>query len=210
MKGRLIFWLTKSAVRLYCSVFMKLRVHGLNNVPRRTGAIIVANHRSHLDGFLLYSLMSRMIYSFIKSDYFKNPLLGWYLKGGGGIPVKKGELRPSSIRQANRVLSEGNVLLVFPEGRINEGEGVLPFEKTFLRLCLKYGVPVVPVVIVGTENDLPDGQWLPRLSEIVVIFKQPFFFEAGVDVPNLVDSHVEGIRKVIAETMENVADEVSC
>ena len=204
MKARLIFRLTKGVVKLYCSFFMKVRVHGLNNVARRTGAIIVANHRSHLDGFLLYSFMSRMIYSFIKSDYFKNPFLRWYLKGGGGIPVKKGALRLSSIRQAQRVLREGNVLLMFPEGQINEGEGLLPFENTFLRLALKCRVPVVPTAIVGTQNAFPDGQWLPRPCEVVVVFQQPFLFESQEGAEGSIDSHVERLRKVIAQTVTSI------
>ena len=93
MNGSIIYWLTKSAVRAYCSIVTSLRVEGLQNIPRNAGAILVANHRSTLDGFLLYSLMARRIYSLINSDYFKNPILNWYLKTAGGIPVKKGEIR---------------------------------------------------------------------------------------------------------------------
>ena len=204
MKAMLIFWVTKIAVRLYCSVFVRLRVHGLSNVPRNTGAILVANHRSKLDGFLLYSLMDRMIYSFIKSDYFKNPLLRWYLRGGGGIPVKKGELRASAIREAKSALGAGGILLVFPEGQINEGERLLPFENTFVKLSLKYRVPIIPAIIVGTDQVLPDGKWLPRPSKIVVIFKEPLRFQYPSDKEDLMESHVEHVRNVVAETFKDM------
>jgi 1-acyl-sn-glycerol-3-phosphate acyltransferase len=204
MKALTIYWLTKIFVRLYCTLFVTLRVQGLENVPRSTGAIIVANHRSHLDGFLLYSLMNRMSYAFIKSDFFKKPLLRWYLSGGGGIPLRKGDVRLSAMRQAKRVLSDGHILLLFPEGRINEGIGLLPFENTFLRLALKHHVPVVPAVIVGTQNVLPEGQWFPKPCQIVIVFKQPFCIESRPGTRTAIDSQVERLRHLIEETIENV------
>ena len=204
MKGILIFGVTKLAVRLYCSVFVKLQVHGLNNLPRNSGAILVANHRSRLDGFLLYSLMDRMSYSFIKSDYFKNPFVRWYLKGGGGIPVKKGDLRLSAMRVAQSALSAGGTLLVFPEGHINEGDRLLPFENTFVKLSLKYRVPVVPAIIVGTDQVLPDGKWFPRPSRIQVIVKEPIRFNGVSESKDFIDSCVHRVRDTIEDTLKNL------
>ena len=203
MKGLLIFWLTKTAVRGYCSIVTKLRVEGLRNIPRNTGAIIVANHRSTLDGFLLYSLMKRKIYSFIKSDYFENPFLGWYLKGGGGIPIKKGGLQPTAIREAKKALRGSDILMVFPEGRVNEEASLLPFEDTFMRLSLKYHVPIIPVIIIGTEKALPDGKLFPRPSEIFVIIKEPLTFQCPLQRKDLIQSCVEQVRNVITETLKN-------
>jgi 1-acyl-sn-glycerol-3-phosphate acyltransferase len=207
MKGAFIFGVTKLALRLYCTVFLNLRVHGLGNVPRHTGAILVANHRSKLDGFLLYSLMDRMSYAFIKSDYFKNPFLRWYLKGGGGIPVKKGELRLSAIRDAKKALLAGGTLLVFPEGQINENGTVslLPFETGFMRLALKYRVPVVPAVIIGTDRSLPEGTWIPKPSWVQVIVKEPMRFDCPVDSREFLDRCVNEVRNVIGDALRKVS-----
>jgi len=206
MKGTVIFLVTKLAVRLYCWLFVKLRVHGLSNLPHDTSAIVVANHRSKFDGFLVYSLMERMIYSFIKNDYFKNPVVGWYLKGGGGIPVKKGELRVSAIREAKRALATGDILLVFPEGQVNdtETERVLPFEPTFMKLSVQHRVPVIPAVIIGTERALADGKWFPRRSEIFVIFKEPVQFHCPTSRQDDLEYHVEHVRNLIADTLRDI------
>ncbi|MEE8114772.1 MAG: lysophospholipid acyltransferase family protein, partial [Nitrososphaerales archaeon] len=69
---------------------MKLHVQGLENIPRGSGGILAVNHPSTLDALLIHSLMEKKIFTFTKSDYFENPLLRWYLRIGGGIPVKKG------------------------------------------------------------------------------------------------------------------------
>lgn len=202
LKGRVIFWFTKTVVRLYCYLFVDLRVHGYCNVPRDTGAIVVANHRSKLDGFLLYSLMDRMIYSFIKSDYFRNPVLRWYLTGGGGIPVKKGEFRPSSVRAAKTALKKGDILLIFPEGQVNEGEQLLPFGSSFVKLSLKYSVPVIPVTIIGTDQALPDGKWFPSPSRVDVIVKDPIMFHSSRQGDNSIECCVEQVRTVILDTFK--------
>jgi 1-acyl-sn-glycerol-3-phosphate acyltransferase len=193
-------------VRGYCTIVTKLRVEGLGNIPRNTGAIIVANHRSTLDGFLLYSLMEKRIYSFIKRDYFKNPILGWYLKGCGGIPIKKGELQPSAIREAKKALRGTGILMVFPEGRVNEEASLLPFEDTFMRLSLEYHIPIIPVIIIGTEKALPDGKLFPKPSEIFVIVKEPLRFQCPLHRKDLIRSCVEQVRNVIAETLKNFPD----
>ncbi len=60
MQRKAVYWLTRLAVRLYCSLFTKREVHGMENIPSHAGALLAANHRSMLDGFLLYSLAPRM------------------------------------------------------------------------------------------------------------------------------------------------------
>jgi 1-acyl-sn-glycerol-3-phosphate acyltransferase len=146
--------------------------------------------------------MQRKIYSFIKSDYFKNPLLGWYLRGGGGIPIKKGELLPSAIREAKKALRGSGILMIFPEGRVNEERSLLPFEDTFVRLSVEYRIPIIPIIIVGTDKALPDGKLFPKRSEIFVIIKEPLTFQCPVQRKDLTRSCVEQVRNVIAETLE--------
>ncbi|MCH7915422.1 MAG: 1-acyl-sn-glycerol-3-phosphate acyltransferase, partial [Deltaproteobacteria bacterium] len=61
MLDNIIYRLSKMVVRLYCSIFMKLHVQGLENIPRGSGGILAANHPSPLDAFLLHSLMKKKI-----------------------------------------------------------------------------------------------------------------------------------------------------
>lgn len=208
IKGKAIFWLTKVTVRAYCLFFLKLRVRGLEHIPRKTGGIIVANHRSMLDGFLLYSLMEGIIRPFIKGDYFKNSMLSWYLTGGGGIPVDNGQLLPSALREADHTLRGGGLILLFPEGEVNTKPGLLPFKSSFMRLSLKYKVPIIPVTIMGTEKALPDGKFFPRPSAISVVIKDPLHFHCPIGRKDLIESCVHKVRNRIMEGIKDFPEEV--
>ncbi len=201
-KSYLIFWVTKVAMRLYCLMGMRVVVEGLQHIPRRGGAILVANHRSMVDGPLLYSLMDRMIYSLIKADYFDHPWMRWYLRGGGGIPVKSGSLRLSTVKEAHRILQRGDMLLVFPEGQINEEHGLLPFNHTFMKLAMTYEVPVVSVTIVGTDRALPDAQWrwIPRPALVKIVVNQAVYYSRLGKPKWHVDASAEEVRLAILDT----------
>jgi 1-acyl-sn-glycerol-3-phosphate acyltransferase len=198
----LIFRVTKVAMKLYCLMGMRIAVEGLQHIPRRSGAILVANHRSMVDGPLLYSLMDRMIYSFIKADYFDHPWMRWYLRGGGGIPVKSGAFRLSTLKEAHRVLQRGDMLLIFPEGQINEGHGLLPFNPTFMKLAMTYEVPVVSVTIVGTDRALPDAQWrwIPRPARVKIVVNEAVYYSRLGKPKWHVDASAEEVRLAILRT----------
>jgi len=201
MLSKFICWLTKIVVRMYCIIFIKLDVQGLENIPQDSGGILAANHRSTFDGFLLFSLINKKVYALIKSDFFQNSLLCWYLKTGGGIPVKKGASRLSAMRETQGILRENNFLIVFPEGRVNPGAILLPFQNTFIGLSLKYNVPIIPIIIIGSERALARGQWIPRPAEIQVIIKEPIMFNPPSDDKDTIDLHAQQVREIIAQTL---------
>jgi len=201
MLANITYRLSEMVVRLYCTIFMKLHVQGLENIPRGSGGILAANHPSTLDAILLHSLMKKKIFTFTKSDYFENPLLRWYLRIVGGIPVKKGAFRPSALRDTERVLKGNHILMVFPEGRVNPAASLLPFQSTFIRLSLKHHVPIIPVIIIGTERALGHGQWIPRPTEIRVIIKEPIMFHHPSDSKEMIDLHAQQVRQIIAQTL---------
>ena len=202
MQRKVVYWLTRLAVRLYCFLFTKLEVQGIENIPSHAGAILVANHRSMLDGPLLYSLAPKMTHSFIRGDYFENTFFRWYLTTGGGIPVKKGGYRPSALRVTDRVFAEDGLLMVFPEGRVNPRDHLLPFESTFVRLAVRYQIPIVPVAFIGTEKARWNGTWLPHAPRICVKIQKPVTVGCSSHDKDSHERYAERIRRDIAETIE--------
>lgn len=154
---------------------MRVSVQGREHLPHHGGAILVSNHRSMIDGPLLYSLMNRTICFFAKSEYFSLPVLGWYLRKIGGIPVENGDLRLSIVKEVHDSLSHKEVLLVFPEGRINTDDSMLPFNPAFIKLAIRYGLPLIPITICGTERALPNAEWRwrPCRACVLVIVHNP-------------------------------------
>lgn len=210
LKSLLIFRLTKMLTRLYCRMGMEMLVRGTHHVPQRGPAILVANHRSMADGPLLYSLMDRMAYSFIKTEYFRQPVLRWYMRGGGGIPVQSGAVRVSAVKEAHRVLKQGQLLLIFPEGRIHVGDGVGAFAPSFMKLAVAHGVPVIPISIAGTDRALPNGQWrwIPRPARIHVTVHDPVSFPGPALDECQNASAIEAVRQTIAQSWKRSEHEV--
>jgi 1-acyl-sn-glycerol-3-phosphate acyltransferase len=175
LKSTLIFRMTQLAMRCYRGMGITVSSHHFENIPPCGGAIIVANHRSMIDGPLLYSSMNRMAYSLIKEEYFQNRFMNWYLRGGGGIPVTNDRCDFASLRLAYRHLAEGELLLIFPEGQIHYGDGVPCFHAGFVKLAMACQVPVIPITIFGTDSALPEAnwRWTPRSAHVHITAGKP-------------------------------------
>jgi 1-acyl-sn-glycerol-3-phosphate acyltransferase len=88
-----------------------------------------------------------------KKELFKNPLLGWIIRSGGSFPVNRGEGDAWALAQAGRVLDDGAILFMFPEGTRSKKKAALKRGKVgAVKLALEYQVPIVPAAIWGTEK----------------------------------------------------------
>ena len=126
---------------------MDISVRGLYNVPEKGPAILIANHPSTIDVFLIMSIINRKIYAFGKADFFIKPFNKWFLRSLGGIPVKNEKYNRHSLEEAEMLLHKNQIILIFPEGQVNSGTSLLPFKKSFLKLASKLKVPIVPIII---------------------------------------------------------------
>ncbi len=122
--------------------------------------VVVANHQSSADPFLLSSLPWDMRW-IAKVELFRAPLVGWLMKLGGDIPLQRGS--GGSVRtmmaDARATLDGGLSLMVFPEGtRSRDGE-LGQFKDGAFELAIAAGVPILPVVLDGTRTCRPKGSW---------------------------------------------------
>ena len=134
------------------------------------GVVVVANHRSVLDGPLLAVVgrrRGRQLRMLGTAGVFTAPLLGPALLSVGMVPVKR---RTASARAAlagaERMLRAGEAVALFPEGRIHDATDGLPQELRggAARLALATGAPVVVVGVHGAERVVPPGTWRPVLG----------------------------------------------
>jgi len=124
--------------------------------------VVVANHQSNADPFLLANLPWDMRW-IAKEELAKWPVAGWAFKWGGDIFFRRGH-RPSIVRMmkaCRETLDNGLSLMIFPEGtRSRDGE-LLPFKAGAFSLAVEKQVPILPVVLQGTRNCIPRGSpWL--------------------------------------------------
>ena len=159
--------------------------------------VVVANHQSSADPFLLSSLPWDMRWV-AKVELFRTPLVGWLMKLGGDIPLQRGS--GGSVRammtDARATLETGLSVMVFPEGtRSRDGE-LGAFKDGAFELAIAAGVPILPVVLDGTRTCRPKGSWWFDDADAVVRVLAPIQ-TAGLG-PSDVAALRERVRDCIA------------
>jgi 1-acyl-sn-glycerol-3-phosphate acyltransferase len=145
----------------------RVRVEGaIDEIPSEGPVILAANHISNADaviiGAWLTKKLGRRIHWLGKKEMFDWPILGWVFRNGGVHPVDRGGADVDAFRTAERVLDEGHVLMIFPEGtRSPTGELQKPKDGLAV-LALRSGAPIVPIGIADTDRVWPRGRRLPR------------------------------------------------
>jgi 1-acyl-sn-glycerol-3-phosphate acyltransferase len=145
----------------------RVRVEGaIDEIPRDGGVILAANHISNGDaviiGAWLTKRLGRRIHWLGKKEMFDWPVVGWMARNGGVHPVDRSAADVDAFRTAERVLAEGHVLMIFPEGtRSPTGELQKPKDGLAM-LALRTGVPIVPIGIANTDRIWPKGRFLPK------------------------------------------------
>ena len=151
------------------SVF-RLATEGLENVPAQGGVVLAPMHRSYLDTLAVgVSLKGRRFRAMSKYELFLVPVIGRMIALGGGFPVRRGVQDMEAYDEAMRLLREGDMLLVLPEGTRNRHGKARP-QLGAARLALDAGVAFVPVSIAGTERIrlVP-----PRFPKVRVYYGEP-------------------------------------
>lgn len=139
----------------------RFRVEGQGPADiHRAAYVVVANHQSSADPFLLSSLPWDMRW-IAKVELFRAPVLGWLMRLGGDLPVERGD--GDSVRtmlaEARRTLDRGLPLMIFPEGTRSRNGDLGRFKDGAFELAIAAGVPILPVVLDGTRTCRPKGSW---------------------------------------------------
>ncbi len=158
-------WCARTWCRMIAfTVGMRVSVEGLEQLPRHTPAVVLANHQSLLDIPVLFAFLPFQFRILAKKELFRIPFLGWFLWRAGHIPVDRGNRNatPDMIAAARKVLHSRIPIVIFPEGTRNVHPArVKAFKSGGFRLAREVGVPIVPVTIYGTATFLPPHSlWL--------------------------------------------------
>lgn len=152
--------------------------------------VVVSNHESTADPFLLSWLPWDMRWV-AKEELFRLPLIGWMMRAGGDIPLRRGQR--SSIEEmltaCRETLAGGLSIMMFPEGtRSGTGE-LLPFKDGAFLLAVQAGVPILPIALSGTRDCRPKGStWFGEARAVARILEPLPTKGMGVaDVPALRD-----------------------
>lgn len=172
------YWTIKTIAWPITHTYVRLRVIGSENVPRRGSCIVVANHASFADAIVLGSAYPRRIVFMITEPIYRLMRLRWFYYMMGTIPVLSGEPDPSAMKAALRTLRDGGVIGIFPEGQRMAG-GILGEGKAGAALlAARTGAPVIPAALIGTHEVMPVGGVFPRPRSVRVVIGRPMQFRA--------------------------------
>lgn len=138
------------ANRLYCRFVHRFLWSGDDPLPRQGPCILVSNHQSSVDPFILAASTHRILSFLIAAEYYAIPGLRWFFRWMHCIPVQRGGADVASLRQALKALKQGRVLGIFPEGGIERG-----FDRArpgVGYLAWRSGAPVFPACVSGTPR----------------------------------------------------------
>ena len=180
----MFYWILKYlAVGPLLRVLFRPWVEGEENVPAEGPAIIASNHLSFIDSFFMPLVIQRRVTFLAKSDYFrgrglKGRLTAGFFKGAGQLPVDRsgGRASEAAIRTGLRVLGQGELLGIYPEGTRSPDGRLYRGRTGVARLALEAKVPVIPVAMIGTDKVQPIGRRLPRLGRVGIRFGKPLDF----------------------------------
>jgi acyl-[acyl-carrier-protein]-phospholipid O-acyltransferase / long-chain-fatty-acid--[acyl-carrier-protein] ligase len=132
---------------MFTNTLYRLRIVGQHHIPQSGGALLVPNHMSFIDGFLLMASIDRPIRFVVDAAYATHPLLQWLMTAMKVIPIAStGGLRMvlRALRSAGQALDDGEIVCIFPEGQITRTGTVLPFRRGFERIVKGRQVPIIP------------------------------------------------------------------
>jgi 1-acyl-sn-glycerol-3-phosphate acyltransferase len=162
--------------RRFCAALGAVQICGLENVPSEGPVILAVNHRSFVDGPLLFGFVDRPVSSLVKVEAFR-PLggrAGRVLAAAGQIPLRRGGIDPAPVRLTLRILHAGGVVGIFPEGTRGSGQ-VRTARPGVGYLALRTGASVVPVAIAGSAEMVRRRSVRPAA---LMAFGQPVRFPA--------------------------------
>ena len=180
----MLYWLLKYIVLgpILKLIFRPL-VEGREYLPDEGPAIIASNHLSFSDSIFMPLQVKRRVTFVAKQEYFtgkglKGLLIRTFFVGTGTIPVDRsgGRAAQAAIETGLRVLREGHLFGIYPEGT-RSPDGRLYRGKTGVaRLALESGAPVIPVAMLNSDEIQPTGKVIPRIRRVKIRFGPPLDF----------------------------------
>jgi len=154
--------ITKVLLAVLLFLFGPVRISGKNNVPKRGGILIVANHLSDCDPAVIGYALPRGAHYMAKRELFSIPILSTIIRVMQAFAVDRGTADRSAIRKTVELLQMGEAVVIFPEGQLSETGELQPLMPGVAMIVARSKVPVVCVGLRGTTRIIPFKKVWPR------------------------------------------------
>lgn len=183
---------------LVCKIFYmirlkliyRLKVEGLENVPKDNAYIVCPNHLSTLDPPMIVSIMPRSVSFMAKKELFDIPFIRWWIDWLGAFAVNRESLGPSTIKTVMEIKKSEWVFGIFPQGTRGMPGTISGVNKGFAGLAKITKCAVLPVGITGTE----EAKHLPFSGKVTVKIGKPIPYDNNSDV--VVQKWIDAIQEL--------------
>jgi len=180
---------------------MLVSVEGKENIDPTTSYIIVSNHQSALDIFLVYGWLGIDIKWVMKKELRKIPGIGFGSAKVGHIFLDRSNKRAAveSLAIAKRKLVNGTSVVIFPEGTRSDSGIPGNFKRGAFKLAIDLNLPVLPVSLINTRNVLPNNTMNIRPGKVKMVIHEPIGISKFSD---------ENMAELISRTREQICSEL--
>jgi 1-acyl-sn-glycerol-3-phosphate acyltransferase len=215
LPARALYWVVRNAVVLFTKTFWRLKVSGLEHVPKQ-GAYVLAPgaHRSNIDTLVVAAVTRRRMRFIGKDTMWKYGWSAWFFSAMGGIPVHRESADRQAVKLAQEVLESGEPVVMFPEGTRLEGPVIEP-DKMFdgpSFVAARAQVPILPAGIGGGAKAMPVGSSGIRPTRMALVVGPPLpppEPTAGGRVPRKsVRAQTEHLRDVLQALFDEAQEQV--
>jgi acyl-[acyl-carrier-protein]-phospholipid O-acyltransferase / long-chain-fatty-acid--[acyl-carrier-protein] ligase len=138
------------AFRLVARPLFRIRILGRENIASRGPALLVSNHLTHLDAFLIGACLGPVVRFLVWKPYYDHKLWNWGLRLAKAIPIWTSPRSAArAIERARGELERGHILCIFAEGSISRTGDLLPFKRGLEAIARGVDAPIIPVHLGG-------------------------------------------------------------
>jgi len=213
--NRMLLALSFGSMKMLYQNYFDLELANPERLPHGTSYIIAANHASHLDSGAIISALgtalglreARKLHVLGARDYFfDSPVKSWFFSTFlNVVPIEREETSLAGLRMVQSILSQGEPILIFPEGTRSRTGQLQTFKPGLGLLAKELNVPIVPAYIGGTREALPVGRLLPRPNKVKVLFGPPISMEKYRS-NGPAQSRDEHYRAIVAEVRDAIEE----
>lgn len=170
MLARGLFYLTGSSVE----------IKGMDNIPSGQTVLFVSNHQSHMDSAIIHGFIHLQKGFIADKEVQSIPILSTWLKYMKCIFIDRGDIRHNvrSMEAGVRILKEGHSMVIYPEGRLDEGKQLGSFKKGCVKLAIKAGVPIIPITIRNSFYVMNSNGSRIKSAAVQCTISKPIFVSA--------------------------------
>lgn len=193
------FW-----ARSFCRLlFLPVEVEGLENIQPKTSYVFVSNHQSMTDVFVIYGWLPVIFKWIMKKELRKVPLVGAACKAAGHIYIDRSNKMASmrSIAEAERIVTDGVCVVIFPEGtRTLTGE-VGRFKRGAFSIATDLHLPIVPISLSGCYEVMPRTRFYAKWHRVKMTVGKPIDVSAYPEEDRNV--LIEDVRQIVVNNIQS-------